>query len=290
MLEAQAITVERRRRRLLDEVDVTIASGRVTGIIGPNGAGKSTLLKVLAGEIKPDGGRVLLDGRPLTSFSAGELATRRAVVPQSTALSFPFTVIEVIRLGASVPAFDAVPARAREAAEQALHAVGMGGFRDRLYFELSGGEKQRVHIARALCQLTAARRGPDAGGILLLDEPTASLDLPHQTLILNEARRQAEDGCAVVVVMHDLNLAAAWAHNVVLLSQGRVLARGTPADIFEDELLSRAFGCSIVANRTPPPGVPYMLPQLVRGPGGSENLPRTQSRGCQRHQNSTLDQ
>ena len=263
MLNAQGVTVERRGRLLLDSVTVEIAPGRVTAIIGPNGAGKSTFLKTLSGEIKPDRGSVLLAGRKLASFSAAELAARRAVVPQSTSLSFPFTAMEVIRLGASVPGFDFVSARAKDAAEQALDAVDLEAFRDRLYSQLSGGEKQRVHIARALCQLTSAHGG-NGSECLLLDEPTASLDLPHQALVLQEARHQADAGRTVVVVMHDLNLAAAWADEILLLCRGRLVGRGTPAEVFNDDLLSAAFGCTIIANRTPPAGVPFMLPQLVR--------------------------
>jgi iron complex transport system ATP-binding protein len=266
MLEARGITVERRGRRLLDDVFVQIAPGRVTAIIGPNGSGKSTLVKVLAGEIEPTGGDVLLDGRNLKTYVAAELAGRRAIVPQSTTLSFPFTVIEVIRLGASVPGFDAIAPRAHRIADEALCAVDLAGFRERLYVELSGGEKQRVHIARALCQLAAASRSPGASAVLLLDEPTASLDLAHQALVLDQACQQAEAGRAVAVVLHDLNLAAAWADALIVLKQGRVLARGAPADVFTDALLSEAYGCPIRTSRAPPSGTPYMLPHLLRAP------------------------
>ncbi len=267
MLEARAVTVTRRGRHLLEDVHATILPGRVTAIIGPNGAGKSTLLKVLAGEMRPTSGDVLLDGRSLAACSAADLARRRAMVPQATTLSFPFLVIEVIRLGASVPGFDGVSARARAAADAALAALDLADFRDRLYGELSGGEKQRVHIARALCQLEAARRAPTETAVLLLDEPTASLDLPHQALVLDRARRQAAAGWAVVAVVHDLNLAAAWADDLLVLSHGRVLARGAPSAIFSDGILSSAYGCAIRANRTPPPGMPYVLPQLLRADG-----------------------
>ena len=264
MLEARSVSVVRSGRRLLDDVSVEIPPGRVTAIVGANGSGKSTLMKVLAGELKPTDGAVFLDGRNLKSFSAADLARRRAMVPQSTTLSFPFIVIEVIRLGASVPGFDSMPARARNIADQALLAVDLADFCRRPYYELSGGEKQRVHIARALCQLAAAHRRPEDTAILLLDEPTASLDLSHQALVLDQARQQAVAGRAVAVVIHDLNLAAAWADHLIVLCRGRVLARGTPVEIFDDALLSAAFGCPIKANRTPAPGVPYMLPHLLR--------------------------
>ena len=264
MLEARAVTVERRGRKLLDDVYVKVPPGRVTAIVGANGSGKSTLMKALAGEMKPCDGDVLLDGRNLKAFTAANLARRRAMVPQATSLSFPFIVIEVVRLGASVPGFDAITTRAHAIAEEALLAVDLAAFRERLYYELSGGEKQRVHIARALCQLAAATRGPQDSAVLLLDEPTASLDLPHQALVLDQARQQAEAGRAVAVVLHDLNLAAAWADELIVLKSGRVLARGAPAAVFNDALLSEAYGCPIRTNATPAPGTPYLLPHLLR--------------------------
>lgn len=263
MLEAQGITVERGGRKLLDEVFASVQPGLVTAIVGPNGAGKSTLLKVLAGELKPTSGKVLLDGRSLATFSAAELAARRVTVPQSTALSFPFTVIEVVKLGASVPGFDQDPVQSRRIADDALADMALEAFRDRLYAGLSGGERQRVHIARALCQLNSVQRHREQTAVLLLDEPTSSLDLAHQSLVLGEVREQAGDGRAVAVVLHDLNLAAAWADDVVLMSKGRIAARGAPAAIFKDDLLSSVFGCAIQANRTPPAGVPYLLPHLL---------------------------
>ena len=192
------------------------------------------------------------------------MAARRAIVPQSTTLSFPFTVLEVVKLGASVPGFDQHPAHSRRLADDALSDVALEDFRDRLYAELSGGERQRVHIARALCQLSSAPRQRQQTAVLLLDEPTSSLDLSHQSLVLAEVREQARDGLAVAVVLHDLNLAAAWADEVVLMSKGRIAARGVPAAIFKDDLLSDVFGCTIEANKTPPAGVPYMLPHLLR--------------------------
>lgn len=267
MLEAHEIVLERRGRRLLDGIDLSIVVGRVTAIIGPNGAGKSMLLRVLAGELLPNAGSVRLDGAELRSLSAAALARRRAVVPQSTSLSFPFTVVEVVRLGASVPGFDGIRTRAHELADQALCTVGLEDFAERLYNELSGGEKQRVHIARALCQLDAAHRNQGETAVLMLDEPTSSLDLAHQVRILNEARRQASMGRAVLIVIHDLNLAAAWADDIVLLAAGRIRACGRPAEIFDNRILSDAYGCAIEVNRAPEAGVPYMLPHsLAVGP------------------------
>jgi iron complex transport system ATP-binding protein len=263
MLEARGVTVERSGRKLLDDVSIAIQPERVIAIVGPNGAGKSTLIKALAGEITPTYGDVLLDGRNLKSFRAAELAARRAIVPQSTVLSFPFSVIEVVKLGASVPGFDQNPEHSTRVAADALADVGLTDFRDRLYAQLSGGERQRVHVARALCQLNSGIRRHAQTAVLLLDEPTSSLDLSHQSLVLGEARSQADEGRAVAVVLHDLNLAAAWADEIVLMCSGRIADRGPPSEIFRDDLLSAVFGCPIQANVTPPAGTPYMLPHFL---------------------------
>ena len=281
MLEAHGITVERGGRKLLDDVSIEIAPERVTAIVGPNGAGKSTLIKVLAGEIVATHGDVLLDGRNLKSFRAAELAARRAIVPQSTFLSFPFSVIEVVKLGASVPGFDQNPEHSARIADDALADVGLTDFRDRLFGQLSGGERQRVHVARALCQLNAGIRRQGETAVLLLDEPTSSLDLSHQSLVLGEARSQADEGRAVAVVLHDLNLAAAWADEIILLSSGRIAARGRPSDIFRDDLLSAVFGCPIRANVPPPAGTPYMLPHFLRS--GSANAAHQAPKSSSKH-------
>src|SRR5262249_28232849 len=130
----------------------------------------------------------------------------------------------------------------------------------RLFTQLSGGERQRAHVARALLQLAVAQRSQPEPAVLLLDEPTASLDLAHQGLVLEEARRQAHKGRAVLAILHDLNLAAAFADELVLMSGGRVAAQGKAADVFRDDLLSRVYGCSVRVNATPAAGVPFVLP------------------------------
>ena len=262
MLDALNITVERRGRRLLDDVEFQAQAGHVTAIIGPNGAGKSTLLKVLSGELKPDTGSVHLDGVDIKSLGAARLAARRAVVPQATALSFPFTVLEVVMLGTIVPGFGLVDTIARAHAHSALDAVDLQEFSNHYYTELSGGERQRVHVARALCQLAAAPSQDGKTCVLLLDEPTSSLDLAHQCAVLDEARRQAIAGRVVVVVLHDLNLAATYADRVVLLSGGRISAVGSPRDVFTDQLLSETFGIGIAVSKKPGPEQVFVLPQV----------------------------
>jgi iron complex transport system ATP-binding protein len=263
MLEARNVTVNANGNTLLRQASVAASPGRTLALIGPNGAGKSTLLRVLSGELPPSRGEALLDGRRLSTYSSAELARRRAVVPQSNMLGFPFTVLEVAMLGITVPGFAISSTAATESALEALDDVGLSDLADRLYVQLSGGERQRVHIARALCQLGLPTFRPGESKCLLLDEPTANLDLAHQVLVLEAVRRRAESGAAVVAVMHDLNLAAALADDVVLLVRGQVAAAGPGPQVLRDGLLSAAYGCEVFANRTPGADRPFVLPPAV---------------------------
>lgn len=259
MMEARNISVDRGKRRVLSCVDLVCKPGTVTAIIGPNGAGKSTLLKALSRELPLSQGAVYHDGRDIAGMPAHALAARRAVVPQATVLSFPFTVCDVVRLGGSVPGF--TTAGDDTFAMDALESLDLADFADRLYQQLSGGERQRVHFARALCQLAAAPVRPETTTCLMLDEPTSNLDLGHQMLVLQRARDAAEAGRIVIAVLHDLNLAAAWSDEIVLMQAGQIAARGAPSVIFDDALLSAAYGCTVRPNRPPPNGMPYLLPQ-----------------------------
>jgi iron complex transport system ATP-binding protein len=259
MLETIGLHVVRGGRQVLGPVDLRITAGELVAICGPNGAGKTTLLKVLSAELLPTRGEVRLDGKSLQASHPAELASRRAVVPQATSLSFPFTALEVVELGASVPGF----ARAREAALAAMERIGIRTMAHRQYLELSGGERQKVHFARALCQLGAAPAVAESTTLLLLDEPTANLDLPHQASLLKDARREAERGRCVIAVLHDLNLAAGWADRLMLMSAGRVVGDGRPVDVINDDLLSLAYASPIRANELPAKPMPFVLPQLV---------------------------
>ncbi|KOU57526.1 hemin ABC transporter ATP-binding protein [Streptomyces sp. MMG1533] len=231
LAEAADLHVRLGSREVLDGVSVTVRAGEVLALVGPNGAGKSTLLGALAADLPPAAGVVRILGRPATRWSAPELALRRAVLPQSAALSFPFRVEEVVRMGRAPWAAlgmeddDAAVAEAMAATEVTAFAV-------RPFSALSGGERARVALARVLAQ-----RAP----LLLLDEPTAALDLRHQELVLRVCRERARAGDAVVVVLHDLGLAAAYAHRVAILHAGRVAAEGAPAEVFSDRLLTEVY-------------------------------------------------
>lgn len=245
MLEARNVSVRRGSKALIAQASLAIVPGRLTAIIGPNGAGKSTLLRTIAGELKPSEGNVFLDGTDIARIPVARLAARRSVVSQASTLTFPFTVLEVVMMGATVPGFALRDADAAAAAQDALTSVGLHSFAPRLINELSGGERQRVHIARAICQMNTARRHPGERAAILLDEPTASLDLKHQDDVLSLVKAQSQNGRAVLLVIHDLNLAAAFADEIVLMAEGRIVAQGDPNDILNEELLSHTFGCRL---------------------------------------------
>lgn len=223
-------------------VSLDVSSGEMVGVLGPNGAGKSTLLRVATGVLRPRGGRVLVEGRDAASMPPREVARHLAVLPQDAPPVFPTSVLETVLLGRfpwhAAFAFESESDVA--AAEAALHDVGAAELRDRDLGSLSGGERQRVYLARALCQ---------RGKVLLCDEPTAHLDLRHQaeTFALLAALR--DEGRAVVVVTHDLDLAARSCDRVLLLARGEVVAQGAPEDVLTAENARAAFGVTVTVRR-----------------------------------------
>ncbi|MFD7904015.1 heme ABC transporter ATP-binding protein [Kitasatospora sp. NPDC057904] len=239
-------------RELLAGASVRVAAGEVVALLGPNGAGKSTLLSVLAGDVVPDGGEVLLHGRALGGYGAAELARHRALLPQAAALSFPFRSGEVVRMGRAPWAGTAAAAEDEAVVAEAMAATESAAFAERPFTALSGGERARVALARVLAQRTP---------LLLLDEPTAALDLRHQELVLRVARARAAAGDGVVVVLHDLSLAAAYADRVVLLTGGATVADGPVAEVLRAPLLSEVYGHPVEVLAHPRTGVPLVLPE-----------------------------
>lgn len=245
VLAAAGLMLHRGHRCVLREVDVVCRAGEVTVLLGANGAGKSTLLAALAGDLRPSDGTIRLNGRPLDALTGPQLALRRAVMGQQLAAGWGLTAREVVGLGRLPHGGAATDALCLEA----LHRVGLADHAQRPVARLSGGEQQRVHLARVLVQVWAAR-GPDGPTAILLDEPTASQDLACQHMVLRLARDAAREGRAVVAVLHDPNLAARYADAVVLLAGGGVVAQGRTAVALTPAHLARTYGVAVAAHTT----------------------------------------
>lgn len=256
MLQCHDINYVVGDRALLSSISLDVRPGEILSILGPNGAGKSTLLRVLSGELSPTSGRVTLDQTPLSSIGPGILASRRAVVPQNSQLTFAFTALEVVLLGISVPGFNRghIGADTRLALD-CLDNVGLLDFANRFYPSLSGGEKQRVQIARAICQLSFAALSTSKSQCLLLDEATANLDIAHQNLVCRLLKSHADAGRAIVLIAHDLNLAAELSTRVALMKDGKIAAMGNVGEVFRGALLEHVYECRLKVDRNPS-GVP----------------------------------
>jgi iron complex transport system ATP-binding protein len=250
-------------RPVVDGVDLCSEAGAVHGIVGPNGSGKSTLLALLGGLRSPDEGEVVLDGRALTGLRRIEVARQVALVPQDTSVAFPFTAAEMVLLGRTPhhdrPWFDS--SADLDAAEAAMRATGVLDLAARPFLDLSGGERQRVILARAFCQQPS---------VLLLDEPTSHLDLAHRIGLLELLRRRAlDDGLAVVVVLHDLNLAARLCDELTLLCAGRAVASGKPQDVLTEDRVEAVFGVHTHRGTVPGTDTPFLIAtSLAKPPQG----------------------
>ncbi|HEY1075351.1 MAG TPA: heme ABC transporter ATP-binding protein [Fontimonas sp.] len=232
------LSYRRGDRALVDDVSLRVDAGQLHCIVGPNGAGKSTLLNLLSGERAPHSGAVQYNDRPLADIDLAQRARIRAALSQRDLLSFAFSVEEVVRLG-RMPSRRQGPAREAQIVAEAMQATDVLALRERRYTELSGGERARVQLARVLCQIWEPT--DDGTRILLLDEPTASLDIAHQHRCLQELRRFAASGVAIVLVVHDLNLAMSYADQVTLLGAGRAVASGAPEQALTAENLEAIY-------------------------------------------------
>jgi iron complex transport system ATP-binding protein len=250
VLEARDVSLEIDGAVLVDRADLALYPGEVLAVVGPNGAGKSTLLRMLSGEIEPTDGRVLLDGRSLHDYRHAELARRRAVLPQHTLLQFAFRTLDVVLMG-RYPHRDSTPEHDREVALRVMAETDTLHLTGRTYTTLSGGEQTRVALARVLAQETP---------IVMLDEPTGSLDLRHQEMVMGTLHGLATEGVAVLAVLHDLNLAARYADRVALLSRGRIRAVAPTVEVMQAGLLSEVYGHPVGVMPHPHFDCPFVFP------------------------------
>jgi iron complex transport system ATP-binding protein len=253
MLSVSDLTVERGGVTVLAGINLALQPGQVLGVLGPNGTGKSTLLGALCGELQPAQGEVWLDQRRLADWQGSERAQRVAVLPQSSTLNFAFRVEQVVAMGRLPHASGRV--RDGQIIRTALQAADALHLAERNYLALSGGERQRVHLARVLAQLWPG----GAGQTLLLDEPTSMLDPLHQHTTLQAVRAFAERGAAVLVILHDLNLAARYCDRLLLLDRGRPHALGSPEQVLQAEPLQAVFGLEVLVQRHPERGHPLII-------------------------------
>jgi iron complex transport system ATP-binding protein len=249
-LEIRGARVRYGRRTVLDDLDLTVGEGQLVGLLGPNGSGKSTLLRAVCRILKPAGGTYWLDGRDLHAMPVRERAKLVAYVPQSSPPPFSLTVADAVMLGRT-PHIGLRPTRADwDRVDEALDQLTLTDLADRPLDELSGGQAQRVLLARALAQQPA---------VLLLDEPTSALDLRHQVETLTLVRNLAEHRhLHALMAIHDLNLAARYCHEVALLHDGRVLTQGVPRAVYQADLIEQVYGLPVDVDTTRP--VPEVRP------------------------------
>src|SRR5471032_310940 len=253
MLRTENLKIRRGSKTVLTDITLALEPGEVLGVLGPNGAGKSTLLGALCGELKADQGSVWLDERELSRWAGADRARRLAVLPQVSTLDFAFRVEEVVGMGRLT--YQNGRARDDEIVAAALHAADAGHLSGRSYLALSGGERQRVHLARVLAQLWPG----EAGQTLLLDEPTSMLDPLHQHTTLQAVRAFADRGAAVLVILHDLNLAARYCDRLLLLEGGHPVALDTPQQVLRPDALKAVFGLEVLVQSHPERGHPLII-------------------------------
>lgn len=249
-IEVRHVSVVIAGRTILDDVSLELVPGELLVIVGPNGAGKSTLLGVISGDLPPTSGVVLLAGSPLQRLKPLVLARHRSVQMQEQRLAFGFRVNDVVAMGRTPWRGTAAAERDEDALDEAISRVDLEAFVDRSFPTLSGGEKARTGFARATAQ---------EAQVLLLDEPTAALDIKYQQRVLSEARRLARLGHAVVAVLHDLTLAATHADRICIVSAGRIVASGTPVEVLTPDRLSAVYDhpVDVIAHH----GVPVVVPR-----------------------------
>ncbi|MEI9918088.1 MAG: heme ABC transporter ATP-binding protein [Bacteroidota bacterium] len=245
MIAAKQLSITRNGKQLVNGVDLEIRPGSFTAIAGPNGAGKTSLLKAISGESSYEGS-LEINGTPASKYSVAELSKVRAVLPQSTHLQFPFTVQQVVKLAGN-----------HKNIEEVMELTGITSWAARNYLTLSGGEQQRVQLARVLSQVWDIKGYPR---YVLLDEPTSNLDLAQQQLIFSLVKHACERNIGVLAIVHDLNQVVQFADKLYFLKDGSVVANGNPKEIFTKKIIEETFCCKVNVYHDPCTDCPYIVP------------------------------
>lgn len=254
MLRAENLSLQRAAKNIINHIDLEVVAGQVLGILGTNGAGKSTLLAGLSGDLSPCSGQILLADKPLADWGAEQRARHLALLPQNSTLNFAFLVKEIVALG-RLP-YKTGFIKDQQIVQEVLTLTDVSYLAERNYLTLSGGERQRVHLARVLAQLWPM----SSESVLLLDEPTSMLDPLHQHTLLKVVRYCAEQGAAISVVLHDLNLAAGYCDKLVLLKNGTIFCQGLPAEVLTSSHIKEVFGLDVLIKTHPLQGYPLVIP------------------------------
>ena len=239
-------------RAIVKTVSMEVNPGEVLALVGPNGAGKSSILSLLAGDVHATSGTAFLGDRDVSKYRPDEASRLRSVLMQANQVSFPFSVWEIVEMGRAPWARTPLIAEDEEAIEEALTLADVGHLSERRFNQLSGGERARVSLARVLAQRTP---------LVLLDEPTAALDLKHQESVMKTIRDLADDGRGVVVVVHDLSVAAGYADRVAMVVEGRLEATGSPSEVIVADRVSKVYGVDVDIEQVGHPPRPVVLPR-----------------------------
>jgi iron complex transport system ATP-binding protein len=260
LLSAIGLGFQINNKQLLQDASLDIKPGEVTVILGPNGAGKSTFMKLLCGDLSSSTGFITLDGNSAQSIDRRSMAQRRAMMPQSSNVVFPFSVYEIVMMGRSPYVSGSETLHDQQIVKTAMQCTGVSDLVVRNYNTLSGGEQQRVQLARVLTQIWSDGNGVnEAAGYLLLDEPVASMDLAHQHETLRIAKQFAQRNVGVLIILHDINLAAMYADRIAIFQSGKIVRQGKPTDVFDQELISDVFGIEVLLSEHPTLGCPLMV-------------------------------
>ncbi|OQP58558.1 heme ABC transporter ATP-binding protein [Niastella populi] len=264
IITAQNISYSIGKKPILHNLSFVMQPGEVTVVLGANGAGKSTLLRMLSGEQPPTAGSVLLNDKNIQALTPSQLARCRAVLSQQYMLNLPFSCEEIVMMG-RYPHFNNHPAQAdHDIVQQCMQEMQAAQFTGRLYQTLSGGEQQRVQMARVLAQLREVNAAEVTGKLLLLDEPTASLDCLHQQACLHKARDLAQQGYTVVVILHDLNLAAQFADKILLLKNGCLIKQGAMHEVLQPDCIADAYEMEVDTWHNENYRFPVLVPAIHR--------------------------